>query len=295
MTVFDTQFLQKLEYLSLLARRKYHGQMMAQRATRQLGSGIEFADHQPYSVGDDFRYLDWAAYARHGELLLKRFHEERDLRVDLLIDASRSMAVGQHITKFEYACQVAAALAYLALAQMDRVEIATFASDILSTLPETRGKSQVLKVLRYLEQQTTSGSDTCLDAAVARLTPRGHAGGIAIIISDFLDPHGFERALDRLRYHQYEVYLVHLYDPSEAAPSLRGDLEMVDIETGATRLVTLRERDVRRYREAFQAFLDSLEAYARRHGLSYLRSSTEVRYDELLLKTMRRAGWLAGG
>ena len=295
MTVFDTQFLQKLEYLSLLARRKYHGQMMAQRATRQLGSGIEFADHQPYSVGDDFRYLDWNAYARHGDLLLKRFHEERDLRVDLLIDASQSMAVGAGITKFQYACQVGAALAYLALAQMDRVEIVTFADDILSTLPETRGKAQILTVLKFLDQQTTRGVDTCLDAAVAKLTRQSHTGGIAILISDFLDPHGCERALDRLRYHQFEVYLVHVHDTSEADPKLLGDYEMVDIETGATRLLTIRQRDLQRYRAAFQEFATSLETFARQHGMSYLRSSTDVRFDELILKTMRRAGWLAGG
>ncbi len=84
MALFDSDFLKKLEYLSLVSRRVFRGQLLAQRRTMQLGGGIEFADHREYTPGDDFRYLDWNVYARHGELLLKRFQEEEDLHVYLL-------------------------------------------------------------------------------------------------------------------------------------------------------------------------------------------------------------------
>jgi uncharacterized protein (DUF58 family) len=294
MAVFDTEFLQKLENLSLVAHRVYHGQMLAQRSTRQLGSGIEFADHQHYVPGDDFRDLDWNAYARHGELVLKRFHEERDLQVDLLVDCSLSMAVGQTPSKFDYARRVAACLAYVALAQLERVSLSAFAERPVASFPVTRGKHQILRLLRFLEGLQCSGQQTCLDAAAADLTQRDRTGGLAVLISDFFDPRGFQRALDRLRHHQFEVYLVHVYDPCEAEPAFRGDRELVDIETGQRRLVTIRQRDVRRYREAFQQFLDSLQAYARHHGMGYLRVTTQVPYDELMLKMMRQAGWLAG-
>src|SRR5689334_796907 len=90
MPLFDSEFLKKLEYLSLVSRRVFRGQILAQRRTMQLGGGIEFADHRDYTPGDDFRYLDWNAYARHGELLLKRCHEEEDLHVYILLDRSRS-------------------------------------------------------------------------------------------------------------------------------------------------------------------------------------------------------------
>jgi len=90
--LFDSEFLKKLEYLSLLSRRVFRGQILAQRRTMQLGGGIEFADHRDYAPGDDFRYLDWNVYARHGDLLLKRFQEEEDLHVYLLVDCSKSMA-----------------------------------------------------------------------------------------------------------------------------------------------------------------------------------------------------------
>ena len=112
--MFDSEFLKKLEYLSLVSRRVFRGQILAQRRTMQLGGGIEFADHRDYTPGDDFRYLDWNVYARHGELLLKRFQEEEDLlHVYFLIDCSRSMGFGSPC-KFDLARQLAAALADIA-------------------------------------------------------------------------------------------------------------------------------------------------------------------------------------
>ena len=105
MALFGSDFLKKIEYLSLVSRRIFRGSLMAQRRTKQLGGGIEFADHRDYTPGDDFRYLDWNLYARHDELLLKRFQEEEDLHVYFLLDCSRSMAFGSP-PKFDFARQV---------------------------------------------------------------------------------------------------------------------------------------------------------------------------------------------
>src|ERR1700721_748915 len=137
MPLFDSEFLKKLEYLSLVSKRVFRGSLLAQRRTMQLGSGIEFADHREYAPGDDFRYIDWNLYARHGELLLKRFQEEEDLHVYFWVDCSRSMAFGKP-PKFDAARQVAAALAYIALADLDRIAITAFAADISADLPLTR-------------------------------------------------------------------------------------------------------------------------------------------------------------
>src|SRR6266404_8700107 len=131
MALFDSDFLKKLEYLSLISKRVFRGSLMAQRRTMQMGAGIEFADHREYTPGDDFRYLDWNLFARLDELLLKRFREEEDLHVYLLLDCSRSMGYGQE-PKFDFARQVAAALAYIALADLDRVSVCPFAADIVA-------------------------------------------------------------------------------------------------------------------------------------------------------------------
>src|SRR5438105_14741607 len=141
MPLFDSDFLKKLEYLSLVSRRVFRGSLLAQRRTMQLGGGIEFADHREYAYGDDFRYLDWNLYARHDELMLKRFQEEEDLHVYLLLDCSRSMAFGEP-PKIDLARQVVAALAYIALADLDRVAVTAFAADVIADLPLTRGQGR---------------------------------------------------------------------------------------------------------------------------------------------------------
>ena len=156
MPLFDSDFLKKLEYLSLVSRRVFRGSLLAQRRTMQLGGGIEFADHREYTPGDDFRYLDWNVYARHDELLLKRFQEEEDLHVYFLLDCSRSMAFGDP-PKFDFARQVAAALAYIALADLDRVAVVAFAGDIVADFPLTRGKGRILSLLKFLEELTAAG------------------------------------------------------------------------------------------------------------------------------------------
>src|SRR5688500_13539263 len=162
MALFDSDFLKKLEYLSLVSKRVFRGSILAQRRTMQLGGGIEFADHRQYTPGDDFRYLDWNVYARHGDLLLKRFQEEEDLHVYFLLDCSKSMDYGDP-SKFDFARQITAALAYIALADLDRVSVTAFADDIIADFPLTRGKGRVLSLLKFLENLPASGQDTNLE------------------------------------------------------------------------------------------------------------------------------------
>jgi hypothetical protein len=115
---FDQIFLEKLEYLSIVSKKVFAGRMRAERVSRKAGAGIEFADHRDYAAGDDFRYLDWNVYGRSSKLLVRLFEEEEDLHVYLLLDASASMGTGRP-PKIAYAMQIAAALGYVALANLD--------------------------------------------------------------------------------------------------------------------------------------------------------------------------------
>jgi uncharacterized protein (DUF58 family) len=114
----------------------------------QRGAGIEFSDHREYTPGDDFRYLDWSIYARHGDLMLKRFQEEQDLHVYLMLDCSHSMAAGDP-AKFDLARQLTAALAYIALADLDRIAVVAFADGVVGEFPVTRGKAQILPLMGF--------------------------------------------------------------------------------------------------------------------------------------------------
>src|SRR6185295_17624536 len=134
---FDESFLKKLEYLYVVSRKVFSGRMRAERRTRKTGSGVEFADHRNYTVGDDLRYLDWSVYGRLDKLLLRLFEEEEDLHIYLLLDASASMRLSG---KFDYAQTLCAALAYVGLAKMDRVSIVPFSEGRRERLPPARGK-----------------------------------------------------------------------------------------------------------------------------------------------------------
>lgn len=289
MPLFDSEFLKRLEYLSLVSRRVFKGQLMAQRRTMQLGGGIEFADHRDYAPGDDLRYLDWNVYARLGETLLKRFQEEADLRVYLFVDCSRSMGFGEP-SKFDYARQVAAGLAYVALAELDQVSVIAFADDTLDSFPLTRGKDRILSLFRFLEGLEGRGTATDLARVTGSFVHRNPRQGLAIVVSDLYDPAGFQRGIDVLRHRHYEPHLVQIYDRREARPDLWGDLELYDVETGTAKKVTVTERSLRQYRQAFERFLDSVESYCRAYGLGYTRTSTAIPFDELILTMMRRAG-----
>jgi uncharacterized protein (DUF58 family) len=289
MPFFDSDFLQKLEYLSLVSRRVFRGQLLAQRRAMHLGSGVEFADHREYTYGDDFRYLDWNVYARHDELLLKRFQEEEDLPVYFLLDCSRSMNFGTP-SKFDYARKVTAALAYIALADLDRVAVTAFADDIMADFPLTRGKGQILALLRFLDNLQPAGALTDLARVAGGFVHRNQRRGLVIVVSDLYDPAGFERGLGRLRHRRYEPHIVQLHDRKEAEPDLLGDLELYDIESELSQMVTVTESSLRLYRQRFRSFLDSVQSFCRRYSLGCTRTLTEVPFDDLILKMMRTAG-----
>ncbi|QDT02596.1 hypothetical protein K227x_09740 [Rubripirellula lacrimiformis] len=290
--MFDSEFLKQLEYLSLLSKRMFKGQLLAQRRTMQTGGGIEFADHREYISGDDLRYLDWNVYARHGDLLLKRFQEEEDLHVYVLLDASASMDRSDGdggVNKFMLARQIAASLSYIALADLDRVSILSYDDRLRATMPLMRGKNQVLSLLRFLEGLQCGGNQTNLQGVVGQFVERAPRTGLAIVISDLYDQKGFREGIDRLRYARFEPHVIQIHTPGEASPSFLGDMELVDCESGVEKKVTVTERKLRQYKQLFETFLADIETYCRNHGLSHTRATTDVPFDAVLLRMMRNA------
>ena len=126
--LFDDEFQRKLETLAVVSRRVFAGRMRAERRTKKRGSGIEFADHRDYAPGDDFRYVDWNAYQRFGLLFVRLYEQEEDLSIYFIVDCSSSMAFGGG-RKFDQARRLCAALAYVGLANLDRVTIVGVADE----------------------------------------------------------------------------------------------------------------------------------------------------------------------
>ncbi len=285
--LFDAEFLKRLEYLSLLSRRMFRGRLLAQRRTMKTGGGIEFADHREYMAGDDLRYLDWKVYARHGDRLIKRFQEEEDLHVYLFVDVSGSMDAAND--KLTLAKRLAASIGYIALADLDRAGVVAYGETLQQVLPPIRGKDQILSLFEFLRRIEPGGRKTDLRSAVGEFLGRAPRPGLAVIISDLMDQEGFRSGIDRLRHARFEPHVVQIHTPAEAAPTMLGDVELVDCESGLAKKVTVTERKLRQYRELFAKFIEDAKQYCTGHGLPHTVATTDVPYDAVMLAMMRSA------
>src|SRR6058998_3239844 len=146
--LLDPQFLARLEQLELVSRKIFLGRLKGERRSKRKGQSVEFADYRNYVIGDDLRHLDWNLYARLDRLFIRLFMEEEDLHFYVLIDNSLSMDFGTP-TKLHYAKQVAAALGFIGLVNLDRVMIEAFNNRLTQSLPAVRGKRSLWRVLEF--------------------------------------------------------------------------------------------------------------------------------------------------
>jgi uncharacterized protein (DUF58 family) len=288
--LFNEEFLKKLEYLHVVSRKLFSGSLRAERRTRKVGSGIEFADHRRYTWGDDFRYIDWNVYGRIDRLLLRLFEEEEDLHIYILLDCSRSMMIGEPL-KLHYAMQVGAALTYVGLANLDRVAIIPFSDRIHGRLPPARGKNRIFKVFDFL-RNVEAGGHTQLAACMRSFVHQNKRRGLVVMISDFYDPRGFEEGINTLRYNKYEPFVLQVFDQKEANPTLHGDLTIVDCETGETKEVTISRSLLEAYKQEHEKYCSELSEYCTARAIAYFRTHTQIPFDELVLRIFRSGGFL---
>lgn len=290
---FDSDFLKKLEYLHVVSKKAFAGQARAERLTPKRGRGLEFADYRSYSAGDDFRHIDWKAYRRLGRLLLRLFDEEQDLPIYLFIDASQSMSpAGAGTEKFDQARRIAAALCYIGLAHLDRVTIMPFDSTIREERTPGQGKARIFRVFEYLEGMTPGGQTAMMDA-FKQFAGRGRRAGLAVVISDFLDPQGYEGALKVLQARGHDVYAVQLASEKDRDPGALGDVRFVDAETGVTRDVEVTPALARAYTEAWDKHTEGLETFCGRYAIGYVRANAEEPVEDVILKTFRQGRFVA--
>jgi len=282
-------FLRKIERMSLVAKRLFPGQLRGERRSTKRGASVEFADYRNYTTGDDFRRVDWNVYARLEKLFLKLFVEEEDLHVYLLADASQSMGFGSP-SKLLYAKRIAAALAYIALANLDRVGLAALTGANAATLTPKRGKQSAFGVFEYLKSVQPSGG-TQLAGSLRDFSLRTTQPGLAIVISDFFDP-DYQKGLLTLMSRKFEVTVVHVLDQDELTPPLVGDLLLVDSETDERREITITQTLLRKYQQRLAEFLGGIEGFCTRYGCNYVRVTNQSPFEDLILSYLRQRGTL---
>ncbi len=304
-SLLDPPFLRKLERLRIQARRAFPGTTRGERRSTRRGASVEFRDFRKYEAGDDFRHVDWSIFARLERLMLRQFVEEEDVRIDILIDQSRSMSFGEPMTKFDFARRAAAALAFLAVSSLDRVGVATFDSDLRARIRALRGRGHLHAVLAFLEHLSLESPETtspeALTAGRRPISPeavtslsgviRGYQRsnakpGVVFVISDFLDEGDFRREMKLLAQRGFDLNLIQVLATEELQPLIIGDLILVDSESGAAREVTVNHRVLDAYRSSLASYTTSLESFCRASGIGYTMVTVDVSFEDLLLKNL---------
>ena len=266
--------------LDLVARLVVEGDILGQHKSPLKGASVEFTEHRQYHPGDEIRHIDWRAYGKTGKYFVKEFEDETNLRCQLLVDVSGSMAYGDStLSKFDYARQLAAALAYLLLAQRDAVGLTIFDDHVRTRLsPSTQ---QAL----FAQATDESASDFSSGVAESRgeVWPTLSRRSLGVVISDFLDDTDkLIAALARFRHARHELILFHVVAPEEVDFPFSRPTQFHDLEQTSRRVLVDPHRVRERYLRNFGRFCSRLEQGAAGQDVDYQRVTTSQPYVHAL-------------
>jgi uncharacterized protein (DUF58 family) len=300
--LFDETFLSKLERLALLSRRAAVGQLQGERRSPKRGYSVEFADFRPYVPGDDFRRIDWNAYARLERFFIKLFVEEEDLTVHFLIDVSQSMDWGQP-NKLQFSARAAGAIAYVALVGLDRITINTWpnrGSAHHNQIAPLRGKHNAVKLFSFLQAITSETLRSTRQDPAAWLSAyaanAGHPGPL-LLFSDLMHD-AWQAGLNSLAARGFEITVLHVLSPdeldpeSQAAPPLNGDYKLLDVETDRGVEITADFSTLERYRQYLADWRENWRLFCRARNIHYVPVASSLSIEDLLFTWLRRQGVL---
>lgn len=276
--LFDQEFFTKLNNLAIaMNTRMTHG-MGGGRKSNAKGTSVEFSDYREYIPGDDIRRIDWGAYGRLDKLYIKRFMEEKEGIFQIFIDTSNSMNFGEP-KKSRIALQLAGALAYLVLNNLDRVYVSEMQESTLTQGKGRAGKQAFRQIMQELETIEFDGK-TNLNKAI---TSRQYQGsGVSIVISDFFDEKGIEEAVKYLRYKKQQIILIQVLARQEIEIDGDGTVNLLDMETGEEVRLTLNRTTIEQYNQALQDMQNRLKALARKYEMSYIQMIADEPLEKFL-------------
>jgi uncharacterized protein (DUF58 family) len=288
---FDSAFLRRVERLSITNRQALRGPSAGPRNSPRHGASVEFADFRNYVTGDDFRRVDWKAFARLDRLFLRLYRAEDLAVVTIFIDHSGSMHFGEP-SKALTAGRLAAILAYIALHNYDTVAVAGWGDRIDRYLPAQSGSAAVPGVWRNIAELLDSPGSTTDFSCLRSFGSYRRGPGIAVVLSDFMTDSDWRSGLRSLRAAGQEVTAIQILSPEELDPPLRGDWKLVDAETGAQTEVTLSPHLLRSYREALERHTEALSDFCRREGSAFLQLRSDVDLAGTVLSDLQAVGVL---
>ncbi len=292
-SILSGKTLRKLEQLELVTIKRTKSSLKGERLSNSRGQSVEFADYRNYSPGDDLRYLDWNLFGRLDKLFVKLYEEEREFPVKIILDSSESMGFGEP-KKFDYAKSLCAALGYLTLANFDRLQVEIFPPENCpqkthNQIKNLRGKGHGLAFLRSL-QNINFGGNGSLDSCINRIASTRGPKGAVFILSDFMEPPAFLESLKKLAGVGHSLILIHILSPQETHPDFKGDLKLVDSESGAAQEVSFGKARMKAYQKMLSGFCAQISEAAQKTGSEYIRCQSDQDLDKFLFYKLRQAG-----
>lgn len=263
--IFDREFFDKLNSLKMSLDMRLNQGMNGQRKSGAKGSSVEFSDFREYIPGDDIRRIDWNAYGRTDRLYVKQFMEEKEGRYHIFIDTSRSMEFGEK-AKSDTALQIAAALSYIILNNLDRVYIDRICMENIITSRGVTGNGAFAYILKELSDITFEGS-LGLSRSIKKCSLQ--SGGVSVILSDFLDSEGIDEAVRYLRYKRQTVILIQVLADEEININYEGTLDFVDMENDDRVKITISNASIKQYNSALNDLKMYLNLLAVKYGAYY--------------------------
>ena len=276
----DDEFLRQLEKLKIVARKSTRNPRRGEYRSWQSGEGFEFLDFRKYHLGDDLRYVDWSVFGRLNKLFIKLFHAEKGQTAHILLDISRSMDYGTP-SKDITAKKIAAAISYICLSNLDKTGMMAFNNQIVAIKPPARGKKQYLEVLKFFQSLKPAGQ-TNVNGSLKAYAAICKNPGIAIIISDFFDPQGYDEGLKALAYRDFDINLIQVMDHEELYWSKTGHLLLNDCESGEKKVTFVDKNLLKRYRKQINAFIAGIKSYCGHYGMNYFLCDTHIPFETLL-------------
>lgn len=299
--LLDSKVVARLSQLDLTSKKVFSGKLKGERRSKKRGESVEFADHRPYVIGDDPRFIDWNIYGRLDRLFLKLFLEEEDMSLHIAIDCSESMACGEP-EKFLLAQQLAAALGFIGLVNLHRVSMTALgvspdaqngedAGGVRSVLRNLRGRRRAHEMGSWLCGLTPGGGSR-FDAAARRIALSRQGKGVMVVLSDFFFKEGYEQALRMLVGRGYDLFCIQILSPQEVEPTLGGDLRLKDVEDADLAEVTISAPLLSRYKANLSAYCDELRLFCARRDITMLTVQSDTPADVIVLDYLRSRGML---
>lgn len=282
--MIETSFLKQLDRFSLILDRKLNSNYSGERKSSAIGEGFVLQDYVQYVPGDDFRKIDWKVFARSDKLYIRRYEEERNLTVHILIDVSGSMNYGKKHKKSEFASMVGIGFAYIALKKNERFLLSTFAEQFQHLKPR-RGRRQLAAMVEYLNKIKPEGKTKFADALRRYHKHHVSSRSMVVIISDFL--YDIEEVRDVcLRYRGHDVKLIQVLDEVEHTLAVQGEFNLVDTETKTKRQIHVTPLLRKRYLEAMADHQAELAETALQTGARFYTASTEQQIFDVFWKIL---------